>query len=970
MKNIKFLTAFTLIFIIALTSISIAGLNVRFSQNSFFASVAPSFEVDTVGNNLHLISGADIRLIDAPNKPILPYYSVLFAAPFEKHEENNIRASLNIGKLNHIQNIKLAGGTVLVDEKEVHTRPKENFIPEALFNISWHSKIYGINIFRLDIFPFRYFNSQNKVEYHESIDITITFATDLRSFYHEKTIPPRKSLSRTIPNLALFPTRTVSRDFLAKRASADFEITAQDLENRAVFNDYLIITPELFRSEAERLCAHRRDNSPHVVNPGFITTETIYSFFANNHPESPLAWSIKSAIDSIKSWSDDNLTWLLFLGSGHHERSGQTRENFVPVFTFDEGRDFTNFDSFDTGDEYYVMANSDDRHPLTVYTGRLPARDIDELRTMVDKVIHYENRGANRGFWRNRVILVADDDIQVTTPDFMNHDAAIEREIVPNIPNHTEVARVYMARFPLDGRTNTKPAATSAMISEINAGALIYIYSGHGSSTLLADEWLFSMKSIPYLRNRHFPIMLFLSCDVGRFHSSNQSMAEGLLAQPDFGTVLVLAATKKTTATLNNRFGAHIVEGVYSMNGATIGEIASFARTSITPAPPSSVSVHPKVFQLIGDPATIITHPIPQPLVLNSPFIPMQSFQLSHQSGISNAEYTLRAYDARRGVSYPSIVAGDTIVSFTEDGAPFFSRSSTSMSGNISETFFVPRKVNAPDSTGKILLYITDITGTNERIVYNSAITIAEPDSDYGTLSIRENGPDIKFFQHTLAMRGFRPVSSINILHNHATIRIPATITVEIFDSTGIYLNPNYAQDGGYGGIPYSINKSEIKYAFNEFQVINNQKGSFSISLDSSNVIQGYNEIEVHAVNMAGGVSRGTLRFNVAADNDGRTISRLHTFPNPGKPPIHINFELLDPIFEGHINIYSSRGKLIYHRRLFGPNFFTGFNNISWSGRTMSGKTVGPGIYIVSLTTFKDSEKTERDEKKFKIVIE
>jgi len=301
-------------------------------------------------------------------------------------------------------------------------------------------------------------------------------------------------------------------------------------------------------------------------------------------------------------------------------------------------------------DELYIRKGRSLFEITTMSIGRISVRSSEEASNYVKKLKRSEDIKTSKGSWKNSVLLIADDDRQNGAPDTLvmyssAHETFLEDSLTSCIPKYVNQYRIYMNLYPT-GENYTKPTATTDMIKSINSGNFLTIFSGHGSERQITDERLFTVENIGSLKNRYYPIFLFLSCTVGGFHTIDNSLSDVLLQQKDFGAVNVVSATNETTASDNALFGAEFVKNLYNKSYYSIGEIVNITkfnvkRTSMT-----------KLMHLFGDPASVIILPQSFEIDDNSSISPFETVAINQKvaGGVWNYNITFR--DALKYQSY------------------------------------------------------------------------------------------------------------------------------------------------------------------------------------------------------------------------------------------------------------------------------------------------------------------------------
>jgi len=203
--------------------------------------------------------------------------------------------------------------------------------------------------------------------------------------------------------------------------------------------DLLIISPEIFKEELDLLIYHKEKMGIPTI---LISLEEIYQ--DNDLEGRDKAEKVKY---KIKEFIDENYIKYVLLVGG---KKGQTFQWFLPVRyvfmendyieyyepcfisdlyfadIYDENGDFSSWDNDEDGiyGEWYSGEFAEDcdidLYP-DVAVGRLPCRNINEVRIMVDKIIDYETKTYGQSWFYNMQVFAGD-----TLPNFPNIDSDIQ----------------------------------------------------------------------------------------------------------------------------------------------------------------------------------------------------------------------------------------------------------------------------------------------------------------------------------------------------------------------------------------------------------------------------------------------------------------------------------------------------------------------------------------------------------------
>jgi len=311
------------------------------------------------------------------------------------------------------------------------------------------------------------------------------------------------------------PATDMLRYFDSCHINIIYEPPTQSPFPSVVTNDLVIICPSQFVRPLERLADHKNSLG---IRTKIITLNEIYDFYSGYDRPEQIKYFIK---DALEDWGT---SYVLLVGGLKSHLNGKPRDNlntgtsdwYVPVrYTnlwdveavydpgfisdlyyadiYDGSGQFCNWDSCNDG-VYGGWANpariGDPNYPTDVidfypdvYLGRLPCRNIFEVRTMVRKIIAYENNPADQS-WFNKMVVVGGDPYNDKGTNYA------EGEIIG------EKASSYMTGFEklklFASYRETNPEYTPItrnIVREINKGCGFLLFDGHGGPAWWNTYW-------------------------------------------------------------------------------------------------------------------------------------------------------------------------------------------------------------------------------------------------------------------------------------------------------------------------------------------------------------------------------------------------------------------------------------------------------------------------------------------------
>jgi hypothetical protein len=284
--------------------------------------------------------------------------------------------------------------------------------------------------------------------------------------------------------------------------------------------------------------------------------------------------------------------YLVLAGAGtvdYRDLLGYGGNLLPPLFVANEGG------LFPSDATLADLSGNDSLPELAV--GRIPAHSAAELDTYVDKVIAYEN-GAD-GAWTGSAIALADE------PD-RGADFGAGSDRVATFLTGYNVDRIYLGTTALED-------ARSRLLHDLQAGASLVDYMGHGGLDRLASGGLLSSSDVATLGNGpRVPVLTAMTCAINRFAVPGvSSLGELLIDQAGGGAAAVWApsglSVHSEAQLLAERFYRHLGD----TDGARLGDLILRALQDFQSLGGSKSMI--QIYNLLGDPALRVRRPTPGP---------------------------------------------------------------------------------------------------------------------------------------------------------------------------------------------------------------------------------------------------------------------------------------------------------------------------------------------------------------------
>jgi len=733
----------------------------------------------------------------------------------------------------------------------------------------------------------------------------------------------------------------------------DYQI--RDLRAAGNSTDFLIVTRSEFLDAAYRLAAHKTGVG--FSRPKVVLLNDILDQFGGGNMD-PAA--IRNFLYYVYgNWEGGDLfSYVTLLGTGHYDYKNVSSRvvNFMPV-PYINGRFNEDFYTF------FEQTSLNLQHSCYYFMGRLPAGSLSEAYAMVDKIKEMEDpRVAKFDSWRNRVLLSADDDQQGAREDRTDPSHTYSSELISRIIDNGRPdivqKKIYLFEYGWDERYH-KPAATRAFINEINSGAALVNWFGHGSMSQIADEMLFSKDQIPALENRgRYPLFSMFSCSVGRNDQpGSESLAAMLVKQPMGGGIAAVASAREVYADKNQNLSVSFFSELLGISdNAELSVGGALARAKIR-----YIHIDNRYYTLFGDPSIQIMGPgngVEGLKITNAAGAAIDTLKALQRVTIKG-----RAGGAGDGDSaYVAITLFnppqdsvrrkdggkfDTVTAYGLPGSPVFSatRVRVGKNGEFEQPIQLPMNLAFRKPGVKLSVY-----AWNERKAAAGAIgagyigDLIFDGTDESVNTSDTAGPKISV----------RPVYNSEAMDraglfvkNRITTQLPVTLEIKIEDESGINKVSGGPDEGISIEVKGALSKRGINHLF-DFDTGSFTQGKAIVAFEENMLGGGTYDLIISAQDLLGNVSKLSVVWEVADPSDIK-LDHVINVPNPVKMGRQTRFYYTHSNVTGDldvsvtIRVYSLGGRLLAVIR--NPK-----NGEQWVPRDNKGNYLTPNVYLYQVT--------------------
>lgn len=674
--------------------------------------------------------------------------------------------------------------------------------------------------------------------------------------------------------------------------------------------DYLIITTEAFRNEAERLAEHRAKLNS--WSTAVTTTEEIYNEFSSGRQD---VTAIRDFIRHLYLQSPRLKNVLLFGKSSYDYKQRLTNNtNFVP--TYESRNSLSPLETYSSDDFFgfleehegeWAENNFIQTHTMDIGVGRLPVKSAEEARVVVNKLIRYDTDAKRFGRWRKDIVFVADDGS--LSDGFTSIHQSQANQLAENIeisyPWHN-TRKLFLGVYQKNVTPNGEsvPKANEDLINEFNRSVIIN-YTGHGAEKLWADERILTESAIASLTNESSPFLVTATCEFGRHDDPTViSGAEQTILKPIGGSIGLVTTARPVNSNTNFALNIAFYDALFELNPGnqlTIGEVFMLTKNN------SASGVANRNFSLLGDPGMRLALPVGNIVVdeiktadgsdtLKALSTVRVKGRVETSNGETDASFNgvvnATLFDKR--TPFVTIGKNDPAFNFRQWYNPLFRGDATVKDGAFEFEFMLPRNIAYEINHGKLSLYAFDDERTRDLAGGTDSFKVGGSETDVAADNV---SPEIEVFMgDTTFIDG-------------GVVRPDTYLIVKLADESGINIS-NY----GIGNTMMAVLDDDADvFLLNDYYVA--EKDDFR---------------------------RGWVKFPVRGLSPGKhtiTVKAWDTFNNPAEKAVHFTVtdgtSLVIESFGNYPNPVSSQTTFVFTHNRSGEELEGGILLLNATGQTL-----------------------------------
>ena len=756
--------------------------------------------------------------------------------------------------------------------------------------------------------------------------------------------------------------------------------------------DMVIIIPtsQKLLKQAQRIKAlHEQHDSLRVT---IVPADELYNEFSSGTPDANAYRRYMKMLYDRAETEADMPRFLLLLGDAAwdnrmrvSEWSSTSVDDFLLCYESENSHSHT---SCYVSDDYFGLLDDGEGASLLtekgdIAVGRITSRTADEATIVVDKIDSYINN-KEAAIWQNTVCMMGDDGNQNRHMEDADSVAQLVETLHPNML----VKRVMWDAFTRvsSATGNRYPDVTRLIQQQMQQGALIMNYSGHGRADAISHEYVLTLPDFSTTTSLRLPLWVTASCDIMPFDGQEDNIGETALFNKQGGAIAFFGTTRTVYQPQNRLMNLAFTRQVLSRDEKgrmmPFGEAVRRAKTELVttgiiigyqsngqPIWSTDRSENKLQYTLLGDPALRLALPLATIVVdsinhtaAGSDIVTLKAGTTATITGrvLNSSQQTDSQFNGTVNVvvrdAKEQIVCKMNDTAETDEPFVYYDRTSTIFNGSDSVrqgqftfTFVVPKDISYSDQQGIINLYAvnnaktTTASGRFEQLVMNGK----------SEGSGNQQGPSIYCYLNSTSFV------------NGGNVNATPYFVAELADEDGI----NAAGSGighdlqliidGDMNKTYSLN-DYFKYDFGSYT-----KGTLCYSIPTLDY--GQHRLLFRAWDVLNNSSTAELTFNVVKDVE-PVLNAVDCTPNPAKTTttFRITHDRANSPMEVVIDVYDISGRHLWSHSESGT--YSGNTlTVDWNLTTNAGSRLHTGVYLYRVQL--SSEGSSYTSKANKLII-
>lgn len=720
-------------------------------------------------------------------------------------------------------------------------------------------------------------------------------------------------------------------------------ISVQNQNLHAISNvNFVVIRPDNFSAEAERLAdIHRTNDNMSVVT---VSPQQIYNEFSSGSQDISAIRNFMKMLYDKGAFNNERIYLLLF-GDASFDYKHRIHENTNIVPTYESEESLRETGSFVT-DDYFGLLDDDEGAnvdgELDVGIGRFPVSTIEQAEIAVNKIEAYLQRDKKvMRDWRRSICFVADD----MDNNLHFNQAEGLASIADTLLSGIAINKIYSDAFKIEtvpGGTRY-PEVNYKISDQVNDGALIVNYTGHGGLIGWSDEHILDVPMInSYTNIDNMPLVITATCEFSRFDDPELTSAgEYFYINETGGAIALLTTTRVAYAHANYVVNRRIYFNLIKCEDGLTSRLGDLVRLSKIPSHENYLN-----FVLLGDPALTLAYPdyqvvtkIDSASIINDT---VKALTLVNVVGEIVDKQNNRVENFN-GILYPKVIdkagvystlgnQGNSYPAEFELYNKFLFEGKISITeGEFSFDFMVPKDISYNYGFGRIDYYALDTVNYVDAWGSYEELLLGGLNND---AIIDDHGPEIDLYMNDNTFTSGDVVTSNSVL------------LAFLSDDNGV----NCTGNGIGRDIVMTIDKNSANPIIlnGYYDVELNSYTSGKIVYPFENLSEGLHVLTIKAWDLQNNSTEETIEFTV--DNNANIkLFDVKCVPNPfvGSTSFEFKHNKSGSSFRTFVRIFDSDGNFVVELSTGEEYSETGY--LLWDGTNAFGSVVDPGMYVYTI---------------------
>ncbi len=769
-------------------------------------------------------------------------------------------------------------------------------------------------------------------------------------------------LALTMPTAA--PAPRLSTDEFATPQLV-YRITNQDHHADEAADMIIIIpTSQKVRAQAERLKQLHEEHDSLRVR--IVPADELFNEFSSGTPDANAYRRYLKMLYDRAETEADMPRYLLLFGDGAWDNRMLTidwtkcsPDDFLLCYESEDSYSATN--SY-VSDDYFCLLDEGEGGSLTkrdktdVGVGRLTARTEEEAKILVDKIYHYvENSDA--GNWQNTLCFMGDDGNG--NVHMREADAAVS--VAKKVNPAFNIKKIYWDAYERSTTStgNRYPDVSRLVKQQMQQGALIMDYCGHGVTYCLSHEQVVRIEDFAEHTSLRLPLWVTASCDVMPFDTQEENIGETAMFNTRGGAIAFFGTTRTVYTGDNQNMNCAFIKAVLETTDGQsnrLGDAVRLSKNAVRSLSYESREINKLHYSLLGDPALRLAIPTMNIVIdsINGQPLGKDSIRLGAGEKVTVTGHVADAADFNGVVALTVKDVEQTVVcrqnetgtsdsgtayTFLDRPATIYNGQDSVRGGRFQLSFVLPRDISYSDSTGRMSVYAVSndyqrkANGYTEQFIMGSGASV----QDDGI------GPNIYCYLNTSDFR------------NGGQVNTTPWFYAQLTDKDGIN-----AAGSGLGHDLELVVDGELSMTYNlneYFQCDFGDYRSGSVSYSLPTLSEGEHTLTFRAWDVLNNSSVAELHFQVVRSLQPNCFS-VECTRNPASTTTQfvINHDRTGSQMDVELEVFDASGRLLWRKGETGVATDHTYT-LDWNLCTNSGSRLQTGVYLYRVLISSDGSK-------------